>query len=553
MLLSFPRCLRALFPVAVVVAFASVGQAQTFVDGVVLDPFGAPVAGVDIDIDNVGGGGGTPAVSQDFTDAFGVFHMQILTTASSIYDITLVPPQPPASTALITVVESVSIPGSLTTNLGTIQLAGGYSIVGRVVNSGGGAVPNLNFDVIDAGGNNVDLAFDRSDVNGDFAFSAPGGPILLRFVTPSVAGQTLAPLEMPLSLGSNVNLGTVVLQPGFTVSALVRTPSGVGIANADVDVIDVATGVQLYTPNDDTSATGLVTVVVPAGTFDFEFYPPPATTNAPVRLPARVIAANTSLGIVTCPLGVVLSGTVRNSANAPVAGVDVDVRDSATNVDLLLQGDLSDASGFYSVVVPPGTYDVEFEPAGTMPYSKDIVYGNPVVANTTVDGTLRPPFVPSCFGDGTTATPCPCANFGAAGRGCANSANASGAVLAATGAIVIDPDTGTDTLVLAVSGGPNIASVAAIFLQGTAYSPAGTVFGDGVLCLGGALVRLGSKPMPGGLAAFPEPGNLSVSQRGGVVPGSGAMRWYATYYRNSAAAFCPPSTFNVTNTLQVTW
>ena len=40
---------------------------------------------------------------------------------------------------------------------------------------------------------------------------------------------------------------------------------------------------------------------------------------------------------------------------------------------------------------------------------------------------------------------------------------------------------------------------------------------------------------------------------GGLVPGSGAMRFYQTYYRNASAAFCPPATFNVTNGFQVVW
>ena len=39
----------------------------------------------------------------------------------------------------------------------------------------------------------------------------------------------------------------------------------------------------------------------------------------------------------------------------------------------------------------------------------------------------------------------------------------------------------------------------------------------------------------------------------GVVPGSGAVRSYQTYYRNAAAAFCPPATFNATNAVRVTW
>jgi hypothetical protein len=152
-----------------------------------------------------------------------------------------------------------------------------------------------------------------------------------------------------------------------------------------------------------------------------------------------------------------------------------------------------------------------------------------------------------CAGDGVdpgVTTPCPCANFGAPGRGCANSVDPSGARLAATGT------TNPDTIVLSGSGMP--ATVACIYLQGD--GPDDVVFGDGVRCTGGLLVRLRTKVNVAGASSFPDAAEtVTLSQRGGVVPGSGALRRYQTYYRNSAAAFCPPETFNVTNGWRIQW
>ncbi|MBK7874529.1 MAG: M36 family metallopeptidase [Planctomycetes bacterium] len=150
-----------------------------------------------------------------------------------------------------------------------------------------------------------------------------------------------------------------------------------------------------------------------------------------------------------------------------------------------------------------------------------------------------------CAGDGTLATACPCANNGATGRGCANSVNANGGVLAASGT------TNPDTMVLSGSGMP--LNVSAIYLQGSAIASAGIVFGDGVRCVDGTLIRLATKLNVAGASQFPDVGDPLLSVRGGVTPGSGVTRAYQTYYRNSAAAFCPPETFNVTSGWALVW
>ena len=170
------------------------------------------------------------------------------------------------------------------------------------------------------------------------------------------------------------------------------------------------------------------------------------------------------------------------------------------------------------------------------------------ISITETPGTpCVPPATPFCFGDGTLTdhtTPCPCGNNGTAGNGCANSANANGANLATTGS------TATDDVVLVGSGMP--LTVSCIYLQGTALSD--TVFGDGVRCAGGTLLRLRTKANVGGASSFPDSvETVTLSQRGGVTVGSGAVRYYQTYYRNSAALYCPPETFNVTNGMTITW
>ncbi|MBK7875307.1 MAG: matrixin family metalloprotease [Planctomycetes bacterium] len=142
--------------------------------------------------------------------------------------------------------------------------------------------------------------------------------------------------------------------------------------------------------------------------------------------------------------------------------------------------------------------------------------------------------------------PCPCDNPGTIGHGCANSTNAAGALLAVTGQT--DP---VDTIHLNASGMPTTAS--AIFLKGNANATGGLPFGDGVRCVDGALIRLGTLTSVGGACSYPTGSQASVSVRGGTAMGSGQVAFYQTYYRNAASTFCPPETFNVTNGFTITW
>jgi hypothetical protein len=79
----------------------------------------------------------------------------------------------------------------------------------------------------------------------------------------------------------------------------------------------------------------------------------------------------------------------------------------------------------------------------------------------------------------------------------------------------------------------------------------GTVFGDGLRCVQGTVIRLGTKVNAAGGSSYPVSGDQSISVRGAITQ-SGSGRYYQVWYRN-AAAFCTASTFNLTNGVQVTW
>ena len=107
----------------------------------------------------------------------------------------------------------------------------------------------------------------------------------------------------------------------------------------------------------------------------------------------------------------------------------------------------------------------------------------------------------------------------------------------------------SDQLVLTATQTPNAA---AVYFQGTASvaQGAGLVFGDGLRCAGGTLVRIGMPIAAGNQSQSPGPGESPISLRGAVTtPGP---RRYQVGYRDPPG-FCTAGSFNLTNGLIVTW
>jgi len=150
-------------------------------------------------------------------------------------------------------------------------------------------------------------------------------------------------------------------------------------------------------------------------------------------------------------------------------------------------------------------------------------------------------FTNYCAGDGT-GTACPCGNNSAVSNndGCLSSLSQGGR-LRATG----NPSIAADTLLLTCTQVPNGP---ALYFQGTGQTS--IAFGDGLLCAGVGIVRLGVVFATGNTSAYPSGALPLVHVQGLDVAGN--LRTYQAWYRD-AVVFCTASTFNLTNGIQLTW
>lgn len=172
----------------------------------------------------------------------------------------------------------------------------------------------------------------------------------------------------------------------------------------------------------------------------------------------------------------------------------------------------------------------------------------PASTGSHIFGGTASPLVatPYCFGLDAT---CPCANRGFGEAGCETSFATGGGQLVMSGT----PSVVGDTLTLDALGLPPAGT--AIVFQGTSSVGAlgaGAVFGDGLRCAGGAVLRLGSKTVSLGVASFGAGAGDPPLSSTGAIPPTGGVRFYQVWFRN-AAAYCTSSTFNLTHGLEIVW
>lgn len=201
----------------------------------------------------------------------------------------------------------------------------------------------------------------------------------------------------------------------------------------------------------------------------------------------------------------------------------------AGNNGMVTPGVLTDLAGNNRFVDDPGVADTG-------------VGGAPLTDIGALEAQQAFPVTAYCFGDGS-GTACPCSNAGAAGNGCANSAFGGGSNLSATGIGSVSADSLTLHATMSSPGRPGI------FFQGELQQGggAGSVFGDGLRCAGGPVVRLE-------LIFADAMGNanstLPVGATGGVSAGN--TRRYQWWYRDAIWGSCDGA-FNVSNGIELVW
>ena len=146
-----------------------------------------------------------------------------------------------------------------------------------------------------------------------------------------------------------------------------------------------------------------------------------------------------------------------------------------------------------------------------------------------------------CAGDGT-GTACPCGNNSTNGGGCANGTG-EGNILSASGSNSISAAD------LELSSANAIASQPGLYFQGNnaINGGSGNVFGDGIRCAGGAVVRLQVRFSN---ATGESSTTANIAATGGVSAGD--VKRYQHWSRDPNTSPCG-NQFNLSNAIEIVW
>jgi len=247
--------------------------------------------------------------------------------------------------------------------------AWGGTISGQVLDEQGAPISGVDLDfVVVSTGKGQSANNDTTDATGHYVTTVPPQVYDVFYSPP--AGSLLAG-HVQHNVNLNVNQAVnVTLRRAWLVSGVMYRADTSGPAAAvDLDFDDLATGEKIFTPLDNTDATGHYSVAVPRGIYrvSFDGPVPEFPTDPPQLAPAAleeitIDGANLDLGEVTLAPGFHVTGHVVTNTGLDLAGADLDFVTPATGEKIFTKSDNTDGGGDFDTVVPPGVYSLRIDP-----------------------------------------------------------------------------------------------------------------------------------------------------------------------------------------------
>jgi len=292
-------------------------QSGFSVSGSVTDTAGSPSINVNIHaIDVITGGSIT--LSHDRSDSNGLYSVEV--PAGTYY----VQWEPPPCTLLVSE-QSAAVSVSADLSMPAQALPSGVLVEGRVTDSNGSPVVDVNTDYFTSSGIEVLTADDHTDSTGAFSTVITPGTYSITYSPPR--GLRLAGVELTgvLMTANPTVVPTVKLPTGYFMSGRVVTAGGMPVDNVQIDFFLAGTSTQVYVSHHFSDLTGSFSVVLVAGTYDILFTPQAATGLSPVWRRGVVVSSDLSLSDTVLPASPPNVTSVTPNAGTDAGGQTVTV------------------------------------------------------------------------------------------------------------------------------------------------------------------------------------------------------------------------------------
>ncbi len=325
------------------------------VSGTVRNASGAGVGGVDLKWVDVGTGRKV-YFGKDLTTSAGTYAVRV---RPGTYDVEY---RPPAATTYATSRRrDLAVGGSDVGGLVDV-LAIGLEVRGNVRDHLGSPVDNVDLNFYDVcTGEKVPTAHDNTDVQGNYTVYVPAATYSIHYNPPACRALAAERLS-DQKIDKNTGIGNVTLPEGLVISGRVLDDAGVPLPDAKLKFYDAAKGTRQGATRDDSGPDGRFAIYLPAGTWDVNVEAPSSRDLLVTRIAAVTLTADTDLGDIVLAAGSPVSGRVLGPGEAPVRNVNVNAVDSATRRRVRLAHDSSAVDGTFRVVLPDGTFDVQYAP-----------------------------------------------------------------------------------------------------------------------------------------------------------------------------------------------
>lgn len=259
--------------------------------------------------------------------------------------------------------------------LAAAGLAAAVVVSGQVTSPGGAPLADVDLDFKDvATGAVLPTVNDNTDLLGFYAVDVPPGTYDIQY-EPAAGERFVAHEALAVVVGATPLVLDEVLEPGFLLTARIVDESHQPIAGGKLDVRDPM-GVLLFSPHDRAGADGLVSPVVPAGTWELKYSGPVGGIYLPVLDPPVLVSADRDAGDVVLPLAFSVTGRVVGADGPPLASARVVAVDLSTGLPAEGAGDVrSNSLGIFELRLPPGDHRLDVTPAFGDPYEPRSFHG----------------------------------------------------------------------------------------------------------------------------------------------------------------------------------